>query len=314
MMKAVRLVGSGPGLIATETSRPSPGRGEVLVRVFAAGVTPTELQWYPTSHTKTGERRRSAILSHEFAGEVAEVGDDFSGLRIGEKVYGMNDWFDEGALAEYCVTRAGWIAPMPEHLSAVEAASIPISALTAWQGLFDRAGLHAGERVLIHGGAGAVGMFAVQLAHFRKAHVITTVSSHNAEFVQKLGADETIDYKATPFEDAVRDVDVVLDTVGGETLRRSWSVLKPRGRLVTVAADSEGVRDQRTTEAFFIVEPDRRQLLEIGRMLSAGTLRCFVGSVVPFSRAQEAYAPTAKKSGRGKVVVEIVQSGQTRQA
>lgn len=217
----------------------------------------------------------------------------------------MNDWFVDGALAEYCVTQPDWIAPKPRRLSHPEAAAVPIGALTAWQGLFARAKLQPGERVLVHGGAGAVGIFAIQLARSRGAHVSATVSAHNLEFVKRLGANQVIDYKATRFEKEVRDIDVVFDTVGGDTLRRSWDVLKPAGRMVTVAADSENTRDEREQQAFFIVEPDRQQLSEIARLLDAGELQSVVDRVLPFSQASDAYTQAVRKKGRGKQVVTL---------
>jgi NADPH:quinone reductase-like Zn-dependent oxidoreductase len=215
----------------------------------------------------------------------------------------MNDWFEDGALAEYCITRAEWVAPKPARIGHVEAASVPIGALTAWQGLFDRAGLRAGERVLVHGGAGAVGVFAIQLARHRGARVITTVSKRNAEFVRGLGADEAIDYHERRFEDAARDIDVVFDCVGGETLQRSWGVLKPNGRLVTVAAGGEAAPDARIKRSFFIVEPKRGQLVDIGKLIDAGDLRPVVDAVLPLSEASRAYDEKPERTGRGKVVV-----------
>jgi len=292
-MKSWRLTGSAqhPELVETDVPQPKPREGEVLVRVHAAGITPTEVLWSPTWQTKSGEKRTGAIPSHEFSGEIAETG---------EEIYGMNDWFAEGALAEYCVTQPAWIAPKPRHLSHAEAASVPIGALTAWQGLFDRAKLQPGERVLIHGGAGGVGIFAIQLAHSHGAHVITTVSARNSEFVTALGANEVIDYKSASFEDKARDIDVVFDTVGGDTLRRSWNVLKPNGRLVTIAADAETPPDERTKQAFFIVEPNRQQLMQM-----IGNLRPVVDTVLPFSQAADAYSGYVKKQGRGKLVVAV---------
>lgn len=306
-MKAFRLADSAqqPELVESDIPRPKPQSGEVLVRVHAAGVTPTELVWYPTSHTKNGDRRTGAVLSHEFSGEIAEIGAGVAGLAIGQEVYGMNDWFADGALAEYCVTGPDWIAPKPGRLGHAEAASVPIGALTARQGLFDRAKLQSGESVLVHGGAGAVGVFAIQLARWRGAHVTTTVSAHNAEFVKGLGAGRVIDYKATPFEEQLRDMDVVFDTVGGDTLRRSWGVLKQNARLVTIAADSQATPDTRAKAAFLLVEANRPQLVEIGRLLDAGDLRPVVDTQVPFSRAAEAYRGTIDRKGRGKLVVVI---------
>jgi len=297
-----------PILLERDIPQPQLRPGEVLVRVFAAGVTPTELIWYPTSHQKNGDPRTGAVLCHEFSGEIAGIGDRVAGLSVGQEVYGMNDWFADGALAEYCVTQPDWIAPKPRHLSHPEAASVPIGALTAWQGLFDKAKLQPGEHVLVHGGAGAVGIFAIQLARSGGAHVATTVSAHNFEFVKNLGANQVIDYNAVRFEKDVRDIDVVFDTVGGDTFRRSWDVLKQGGRMVTIAADSENARDERERQAFFIVEASRQQLIEISRRLDAGELQAVVDAVLPFPQALDAYTGAAHKKGRGKQVVTLVES------
>lgn len=306
-MKALRLARSSPtpSFVEQEMPRPEPQQGEVLVRVRAAGVTLTEPSWSPTTQAQDGTPREYAVLGHEFSGEIAEVGQGVVGFSRGDDVYGMNDWFAEGALAEYCVTRPAWIAPKPNRLSHDEAAAVPISALTAWQGLVVRARLQPRERVLIHGGAGAVASFAIQIAKLNGAHVLTTVSAPNAAFVKELGADEVIDYRAVPFEDQVHEVDVVFDTVGSDTLQRSWRVLKAGGRMVTIAADSESPADERVKQAFFIVEPDSAQLREISGLLDSGKLHVVVDTVLPVSAAAEAYAGTLTRRGRGKLVINM---------
>jgi NADPH:quinone reductase-like Zn-dependent oxidoreductase len=306
-MKSMCVADNGQALIEKETPRPAPQAGQILIRVQAAGVTTTELAWEPTSHTKEGGKRTAAIPSHEFSGEIAGLGEGVTGWKMGQEVYGMNDWYDDGALAEFCITQPGWIAPKPKSLSHAEAASFPISALTAQQGLFDRAHLQAGERVLIHGGAGAVGTLAIQLAHRAGAHVITTVSARDIDFVKGLGADEAIDYKAAPFEQSVRDIDVVFDVVGGETLKRSWSVLKKNGRLITIASGDESTADDRTKKAFFIVEPDRSQLTEVGELADNGKIQPIVDTVLPFAQAPLAYSGKLEKKGRGKLVVAVTE-------
>ena len=240
-MRIVRLAESPgsiqPGqLMQQDASVPRPGRAELLIQVCAAGVILTELSWYPTSHRKTGEARVGAVPGHEFSGVVAAVGEQVGSLEIGQDVYGMNDWYSDGAMAEYCIAPFFAIAPKPHSLTHAEAASVPISALTAWQGLFERAKLQPGERVLVHGGAGAVGIFVMQLAKLHGAQVIATLSARNSDFVTSLGANQVIDYRESRFEACVRDLDVVFDTVGGETLERSWNVLKPGGRMVTVVS------------------------------------------------------------------------------
>ena len=313
-MKAAYLTRrAGPeGLIIGDLPLPRPDRDEVLVRVHATAVTPTEFDWLPTFQTRDGRLRPFPIvLGHEFSGVVSEVGGGVSTLKAGEAVYGMNDWFGNGAQAEYCVAPAAAVAPKPRHLDHPKAAVVPISALTAWQGLFERCKLKGGERVLIHGGAGGVGVFAVQLARWRGARVIATASAGNLDFVRSLGAHEVIDYRATRFEQRVRDMDVVFDTVGGETLVRSWDVLRPGGgRLVTIAAQSEAVSEQRARDAFFIVEPNRTQLDELARLLDTGIICPFVEAVFPLAQAGEAYARANRGGIRGKLALQV-EAGET---
>lgn len=291
-MKAMQVNSSpqGQALIATELPRPRPGEGEVLISVRAAGVTPTELQWYPTSHTKDGTPREGAVPGHEFSGVVAELGKNANGFEVGQEIYGLNDWFADGATAEFCLTTPQSIAGKPATLTHEAAATVPIGALTAWQGLLERAKIQPGERVLIQGAAGAVGIFAVQLAHLHGAHVIGTASSANFELIAKLGADEVIDYRASRFEDRMQKIDVVFDGVGGETLARSWRMLKPGGRMVTIV-------DQASKDAFFIVEPNQGQLREVAKLLDAGELKTYVGAMVPLAEASSAYSGAVLKKG-----------------
>jgi NADPH:quinone reductase-like Zn-dependent oxidoreductase len=305
-MKIMRFNDSleAPALVNATTDTPPPTSEEVLIRVRAAGVTPTELTWYPTTHAKSGDPRRGAIPGHEFSGVVIALGDGVTGVTLGDEVYGMNDWFADGATAEFCLTRPEWIAPKPAGLTHIEAASLPISTLTAWQGLFDRGHLRQGDRILIQGGAGAVGLFAIQLAHKIGAYVITTVASEHFDFVRQLGAQEVIDYRTEHFQKIVKNVDVVFDTVGGATLRGSWEILKPGGRIVTIAAKSEGTKDERIEKAFFIVEPNRDQLIEIGKLVERGDLKTFVAAEIPFDQASAAYTGKLRQTGgRGKVVL-----------
>lgn len=285
-------------LIAAELPQPIPGGGEVLIRVRAAGVTPTELLWDPTSHTKDGTPRHGAVPGHEFSGVIAALGRDTNGFQVGQEIYGMNDWFADGAVAEFCVTQPESIALKPATLTHEAAATVPIGALTAWQGLLDRAKIKRGDRVLVHAAAGSVGIFAVQLASLHGAHVIGTVSAHNLKLVAELGAEEVIDYRASRFEDRTGKVDVVFDGVGGETFDRSASMLKSGGRMVTIV-------DQRSPD-FFIVEPNQKQLSEVAKLLDAGRLKTYVNAAVPLAEASNAYSGAVpNKRGYGKVVIVI---------
>lgn len=306
-MKAAYLLDNSDRreLVFGDVPTPIAGDGEVLIQVFSTGVTPTELSWYPTFNTKDGQPRVHAIPGHEFSGVIAGLGKGVIGFSVGDEVYGMNDWFAQGATAEYCIAAPSGIAAKPASLSHPEAATVPIGALTAWQGLVDRAKLQAGERVLVHGSAGAVGAFVVQIAKLQGAYVIATASGLNLEFVESLGADEVIDYKTTAFENSVANVDIVFDGVGGETLQRSWKLLSPRGRVVTIAAESEGVSDERIKQAFFIVEPSREQLENLSILINKGVLRSFLGGVVELEDAPAAYAGrVTRKNSHGKIVVE----------
>jgi NADPH:quinone reductase-like Zn-dependent oxidoreductase len=307
-MKAMQVnkADQRPALMLAELQKPEPGADEILIQVYAAGVTKTELAWYPTTHTKSGKARTRAVPGHEFSGVITAVGKNVHGFDVGDEIYGMNDWFVDGATAEFCITLPQNIARKPASLSHEAAATVPISALSAWQGLIERAKLKSGDRVLIHGGAGAVGLYAVQLSRLRGAHVITTVSARDVDFVKRLGADEAIDYKAGRFERQVRNMDIVFDTVGGDTLERSWGVLNPGGRIVTIAADGEGTADQRVKDAFFIVEPNQKQLVEIAKQIDAGQLRAFVKSTLPLKEASAAYGGADTDKGtHGKIVISV---------
>lgn len=304
-MKAIRLQfrGGPEALVLEEAPLPRLGEGELLVHVHAAAVTPTELEWATTWTTRAGGPRPfPIILGHEFSGEVRAVGPGVSDLVEGSAIFGMNDWFRDGAQAEYCAVRAVDVAAKPRSLDHEAAAVTPISSLTAWQGLIERAALATEERVLIHGAAGSVGAFAVQLARLRRAYVIGTASAHNLQLVRGLGADQVIDRRAERFEEVVGPVDVVFDTVGGETLARSWGVLKSDGRMVTIAASAEQTREQRVREAFFIVEPNRAQLAKVASLIDGGEVRPIVGGVFPLSQAREAYE---YKPRNGKVALSV---------
>jgi NADPH:quinone reductase-like Zn-dependent oxidoreductase len=311
VMHAMRLtnISAGkPHFAAAEVTQPKPGPGEVLVCVHAAGVTATEVVWQPTTQTKDGGPRTNAILAHEFSGTIAATGADVRDFRVGQEVYGMNDWYAEGALAEYCLTQPASIALKPKNLTHTEAATVPISALTAWQGLIERAELRPGQRLLVHGASGGVGSFAVQLAHDRGAYVIATASARNRDFVKQLGANEFIDYTSQRFDELVSDIDVVFDCVGGETFERSFRVIKPGGRVITIAAsaEAEAATDDRKKNAFFIVEPNQNQLIEVTKLIEAGKLKPVIDAVVPLDNAAAAYNGSLKnRQGRGKIAIEI---------
>jgi NADPH:quinone reductase and related Zn-dependent oxidoreductases len=305
-MKAIRLHGPrGSEKVALEQLPiPELDAGEVLIRVHATAVTQGELEWYPTWHMPNGDPRSNPVPGHEFSGMIHEIAPDVTGIKKGDPVYGLNSWFIDGAGAEYCITTPAEIAPKPMTIGHVEAAVVPISGLTAWQALFDHGKLEPGQKVLVHGGAGGVGSFAIQLAAWHGAFVATTVSAANTDFVRQLGAKEIIDYRNSKFEDVASDADLILDLVGGDVLNRSFAAIKKGGRVVTIAASSESTEDPKVKEAFFIVEAKRQQLVELASLIDARIIRPIVSEVLPLEAAAQAYFPT-KKSSPGKAVLQV---------
>ena len=260
------------------------------MRVHAAAITRGELEW-PVD-------RLPAIPSYELSGVVEEVGPEVAGVAAGDEVFALTPFDRDGVAADYTVLPVELLVARPRALGHAESAALPLPALSAWQALFDHGRLAAGERVLIHGAAGGVGAFAVQLARARGAHVIGTASAANLGAVRELGAHEAVD-AATRFEDAMEPVDVVLDTAGGERLRRSPAVLGAGGRLVSVAEEPPdgGV--------YFIVEPNREQLTSLARLADAGELRPAPVEVFSLTSAREAFARSLEPGRRGKIVLAV---------
>ena len=298
-MRAIRqhAPGGPAGLRYEEIETLQPGPGEALVRVHAAAITRDELEW-------TADRL-PATPSFELSGVVAEVGAEVSDVVVGEPVYALLDFDREGAAAEYALVQAGLLAPKPSTTTHVESAAIPLAALSAWQGLFDKGGLTECQRVLIHGAAGGVGHLAVQLARSRGARVIATVSTANIAPVRRLGVDQVIDHTVERFEDLVEPVDLVFDTAGGERLERSAAVVRPGGRLVSVA--EEPVQTEGIAALYFVVEPNRRQLIEIARLVDDGKLRPTIDEVFPLAEARAAFERSLGDGRRGKIVVRVVE-------
>jgi NADPH:quinone reductase-like Zn-dependent oxidoreductase len=311
-MFALRAHAQGePARLAFEEA-PSPDLGprDVLVRVHASGVSPGELDWPGAWLDHDAAPRVPPIVpGHEVAGVVQAVGAEATGFAVGDEVFGYIDVHRDGSDAEYVAVRAdaGELALKPRTLTYAEAAAVPLSALTAWQALFDHGDLQRSQRVLVHGGAGGVGTFAVQFARWRGAHVVATSSERDRAFVSELGADEVLDYRGTPFEDTVADMDLVLDTVGGETWSRSWDVIRPGGRLVSIAVPRPPDRDEieGRRAIWFVVRQDVEQLVEIGRLIDAGLVRSIVSDVLPLARGAEAYGTGARRSGPGKAVLSV---------
>lgn len=307
-MKAIRIRSfGGPDVLElVEVEKPVPRDNEVLIKVRAASVNPVDYKIRSGSYPMVKQDQLPKVLGRDVAGEVARCGRTASNFREGDTVYAMLDG-GPGGYAEYVTVRADLVAPMPSQLDYRAAAAVPLAGLTAWQGLFDHGHLQAGQRVLIHGGAGGVGHFAVQFAKARDATVATTVAAGDAEFVRHLGADQVIDYARERFEDEVRDVDLVLDLVAGDTQERSWAVLKDGGTMISsLAKPSEAkAREHHARAGNFVAHPDRGELIEIGRLIDEGKVHPHVSAVFELKEAAEAQTQLERHHAQGKVVLQM---------
>jgi NADPH:quinone reductase-like Zn-dependent oxidoreductase len=277
------------------------------VRVGATAVIATELTWDETYQTSAGDPRPLSIPGHDLAGVVAEIGPGVIDLAVGAEVYALTAFDRDGAEAEYAIALPHELAPKPQSLDMIQAAAVPLAALTAWQALFIHAHLSKGQTALIHGGAGGVGSYAVQLAHWAGARVITTASARHHDFLRGLGADQVIDYTTTPFEEVVHDADVVFDTVGGESLARSWQIVKDGGVVVSVVSPRPADDPTQTRARFvwFIVEPSGEQLRAIGDLIDAGQIQPVVSQVFPLAEARNAWEAAASGHAQGKIVLRV---------
>lgn len=305
-MKAVRIHEfGGPEVLKYEDiPEPQPGQGEIRIKVIAAGVNPVDWKmregWMKIPLPIT--------LGLDASGVVDALGKDVDSFRPGERVFAKAS-LPNGSYAEYTVVKASQAAKMPKSMGFVEAASVPTAGLTAWQSIFDIAGLKKGQSILIHGAAGGVGSFAAQLAKWKGAYVIGTASSSNAQFLESIGADEVIDYKAQRFEDIVHNMDVVLDTVGGDTFERSWKVLKPGGFLVTTvaqipggAAAAHGVRAER-----IVSQANGSELAQIASLIDERKIKPAVTAVLPLAEARKAQEMSESHHTRGKIVLRVAE-------
>ena len=315
-MKAWRVHEFGPpeAMIFETVPRPDPGPGEVLVKVHAAGVGPWD------GSIRAG---RSALpqplpltLGSDLSGEVAALGS--GNIAVGDQVFGVTNTQFLGAYAEYAVASAGMLAKKPRSLSYVEAASVPVIAVTAWQGLFDQARLEAGQTVVIHGAAGNVGAYAVQFARRARLRSIATAGTKDIDYVRALGADKVVDYHTQRFEDEVKDADAVLDLVGGETQTRSFQVLRPGGKLISTVSqpDQDRAKHHGVTAAFFLVEVTTERLRRIAELIDRGELKTRVGAVLPLADAREAHMMLEGRRPlpRGKIILNVEAAGEVTPA
>ncbi|HEX8035924.1 MAG TPA: NADP-dependent oxidoreductase [Ktedonobacterales bacterium] len=315
-MKAAYITAQhgGPEVIEYgDVEQPRVGAGEILLKVHAIGISPQELEWAPTWQTADGqERAKPIILGHEISGAVVAFGAGVTAFHVGDDVYGLSSFLRNGAQAEYTIVTPAEIALKPRRSSHLEAATLPLSALTAWQAFFEQGSLKRGQKVLIQGAAGGVGNYAVQIAHWVGAQVIAVASTRQQEFLRELGADQLIDYTTMQFEDVVHDVDFVLDTIGGDTQQRSFTVLNKGGTLVGIASEQENrlfewAKHYERDAKWFIVRPDTEQLARIAELVDEGHLKPIVNSVYPLAETRQAYEHSLSGHMRGKVVIQVVE-------
>jgi NADPH:quinone reductase-like Zn-dependent oxidoreductase len=288
-----------------EVSRPEPKENEALVRVIASGVNPADPLTLSGKYAREFGTHLPLIPGYDIAGIVEKTGVKITKLKVGDAVYGYPTF--GGGWAEYVTVTEGEVAAKPASLNFAEAAAVPMGALTAWQALVDVAQLHAGQTILIHGGSGGVGSFAVQIAKARGARVIATASTANQDFLKQLGVDVAIDYTKIRFEKIAKDVDAVLDPVGKETLARSNDVVKKGGIVMSLVArpDRAELEKRGIRGAAISVHPDAEDLAEIARLIDAGKIRPMVTQVLPLGDAIAAQQQAATHHTRGKVVLRI---------
>jgi NADPH:quinone reductase-like Zn-dependent oxidoreductase len=302
MMKAIVTTDRGAatsGMKLVERPEPQAAINDVIVRVHASGFVGTELTWPSTWADRLGRDRTPSIPGHELAGVITALGYGTTGLSVGQRVFGITDWYRDGTLAEYVAVEARNLAPLPDDVDFTVGASLPISGLTAWQGLFEHGRLRAGQSVLAHGAAGAVGSMVTQLAREAGAYVIGTGRAADRQAALDFGADEFIELGHDALED-VGGVDLVFDVIGGDIGKRSARLIRPGGMLVSVV----GPTDARPADGLavdFVVEADRAQLIEIVQRVRDGRLRANIGTIATLDDAVAAFNSTGRR--RGKTII-----------
>src|SRR5580765_1672611 len=308
-MKAIRIHNyGGPDVLQYEDApRPKPQAGEVLIRVHAAGVNPIDWKVREGHMKDFWPHKFPLIPGWDLSGVVEKLSRGVSRFKIGDEVYSLPDPNRDGAYADHIVVRESELALKPNSLHHIRAAGVPLAALTAWQSLFDTAQLQPGQRVLIHAGSGGVGHFAVQLAKWKGAYIFATASTRNQDLLRELGVDEPIDYTQQRFENVARNIDIVLDTIGGETQERSWSVLKKGGNLVSLVQppSEEKAKALGVRAAFMAGHPSGAQLAEIAKIIDSGELKPVIDRILPLSEVRRAHELSQSGHVRGKIVLRV---------
>jgi NADPH:quinone reductase-like Zn-dependent oxidoreductase len=309
LMKAIRIHNyGGPEVLQYEDApRPKPAPGDVLIRVLAASVNSDDCKVREGHLKQFVQNNLPLIPGWDVSGVVEEVGSDVSQFKKRDEVLSKPDTSRDGAYAEYIVVRESEVALKPKSLHHVYAAAVPLAGITAWEALFDVAQLKRGQCVLIHGGSGGVGHFAVQFAKWKGAYVIATASTKNQRLLREIGVDQPIDYTTQRFEQVAKNVDVVLDTIGGDTQERSWKVLKQGGLLASVVQppDAEKAKEFGVRGAFVWTQPNGKELAEIAALIDSGNLKVVLDRILPLSEARRAHELSQNGHARGKIVLRV---------
>lgn len=306
-MKAAIINAYGGAVEISDIPKPALSNDSVLVEVYAASLNPID------NIVRAGYLKDMIpitfpyVMAYDLSGVVSQVGKDVTKFAVGDAVYSRPNQEDSGSLAEFALVKEVELALKPKNISHEEASSIPLAGLTAWQAMFDKADLKSGQKILIHAGSGGVGTLAIQMAKNAGAHIATTVSAKNTDLVRSLGADLVIDYKTQNFDEVISDYDVVFDMLGGETLARSFKVLKKGGCLVSIKGQDEDGNAEKFGVRFewFFMDPNGDQLAKIATLIDDGTIKPIIDSEYPMSEVPKAYDHLADGHAVGKIVVKV---------
>jgi len=299
--------GSKDVLVEQELPKPEIKANQVLVEVYATSINPIDWKLRAGYLKQMLDWEFPIILGWDVAGKIVEVGNEVKNFKVGDEIFARPDTTPHGTYAEFTTVDEELLAKKPTNLTFEEAASIPLAGLTAWQCLVDKTKVQKGDKVLIHAGAGGVGSMAIQMAKHLGAYVATTASEKNEAYVKELGADEFINYRTQQFEEVLHDYDVVIDTMGGEILNKSFTILKPGGRLVTIAGqpDPALIEKYQVTASSYWLTPNGKQLSELGELLEKGILKPQVGNIFDFSLEsfKKAHELSETNHAKGKIVI-----------
>ena len=306
-MRAVAYQNYNSNIEIIEVAKPKLQDKSVLVEVHAAGINPIDNILHAGYLQQMLELSFPHIMGYDVSGIVVEVGKEVRGVKVGDEVFARPNQEDAGSIAEFARVHENELAIKPKNMSHIDAASVPLAGLTAWQALATKDEIKRGDKVLIHAGSGGVGTFAIQIAKYFGAMVTTTTSSKNTDLVKSLGADLVIDYTTQSFEDELSDYDLVIDAIGGDTLTNSFKVLKKGGRLISIKGqDTENLaKDYGVNFEWFFMSPDGAMLTELATLISQGTIKTVIDSTYPMEQAPKAFEILAKGRAKGKIVITI---------